>query len=170
MKLLNLIRKEEGLRKIFGKRELKIIEKQLLGVSLTQSEKNRLSRDIRKKFEVIELLSGFRQEFRLKKGAEIKRAIDETKEKIFQDVLKNRIVAIYLYGSAKDKQSSLSSDIDLAVSIKNTNLKEATLFRKRILGNVDERMDVQVLETLPEKLRKEIKSKGHILFTRYEEK
>ena len=53
MSLINIIKTNKDIRKIFGKKELVIIEKQLLGVSLTQSEKNRLSRDIRKKFEVI---------------------------------------------------------------------------------------------------------------------
>jgi len=166
MTLLNMIRKEDILRKIFGKRELKIIEKQLLGVSLTQSEKNRLSRDIRKKLEAIELLSRFKQDFKLKKGAEITKIINETKEVMLSDMLTDRIQSIYLYGSKVDNNLSLNSDIDLAVSIKDTDIKESTSFRKRILGKVDERIDVQVLETLPEKLRKEIKTRGKILFSR----
>ena len=53
MSLLKFLKENENVRKVFGKRELKIIEKQLLGVNLTQSEKNRLSRDIRKKFEFV---------------------------------------------------------------------------------------------------------------------
>jgi hypothetical protein len=57
MGLLELLKKSENARKIFGKRELKIIEKQMLGVNLTQSEKNRLSRDIRKKLEFIKEIS-----------------------------------------------------------------------------------------------------------------
>ena len=52
-------------RKIFGKRELKIIEKQIFGINLTQSEKNRLSRDIRKKFEFIEQVARFSAQFKL---------------------------------------------------------------------------------------------------------
>ena len=70
MSLINLLKNKDA-RKIFGKRELKIIEKQLQGISLTQSEKNRLSRDIRKKFEFISKVSGFKEEFKLKKGAYI---------------------------------------------------------------------------------------------------
>ena len=53
MSLIQFLKKENNARKIFGKRELKIIEKQLFGLNLTQSEKNRLSRDIRKKLEFI---------------------------------------------------------------------------------------------------------------------
>jgi hypothetical protein len=49
MGILQLIRADNDARKIFGAKELKIIEKQLFGVRLTQSEKNRLSRDIRRK-------------------------------------------------------------------------------------------------------------------------
>jgi len=53
MGLLELIRHEKELRRIFGQQELKIIEKQLLGVNLSPSEKTRLSRDIKPKFEII---------------------------------------------------------------------------------------------------------------------
>ena len=51
MTLLNILKSDENARKVCGKRELKIIEKQLLGINLTQSEKNRLYRDIRKKLD-----------------------------------------------------------------------------------------------------------------------
>ena len=50
--LISII-KDEKIRTLFGKRELEIIEKQLLGIKLSNSEKTRLSRDIRKKFEAI---------------------------------------------------------------------------------------------------------------------
>ena len=53
MRLLNTLKKDKNIRRIFGERELVIIEKQLLGVALKPSEKTRLSRDIRKKFENI---------------------------------------------------------------------------------------------------------------------
>jgi len=56
---------------------LKIIEKQLWGVSLTQSEKNRLSRDIREKLRFIDKVSRFEDEFGLKKGGEVKKFVDE---------------------------------------------------------------------------------------------
>ena len=67
MALLRFLNKSEDSRKVFGARELKIIEKQLKGVNLTQSEKNRLSRDIRKKFDFIAKVSRFKEEFNLKK-------------------------------------------------------------------------------------------------------
>jgi len=39
--MINFLKTNTLSRKIFGKRELKIIETQLQGISLTQSEKNR---------------------------------------------------------------------------------------------------------------------------------
>ena len=75
MTLLKTLAQPE-IRKLFGKRELVIIRKQLFGVPLKGSEKTRLSRDIRKKFEAIALLIPSIKEFELKKGAEIKRLIE----------------------------------------------------------------------------------------------
>ncbi|MBU1973972.1 MAG: hypothetical protein KKH52_01090, partial [Nanoarchaeota archaeon] len=85
MALLNFLQKNELSRKIFGKRELKIIEKQLRGISLTQSEKNRLSRDIRLKFEFIKDCSRFQDEFKLKKSSINKKLIEEAREVILAD-------------------------------------------------------------------------------------
>ena len=79
MELINVIKAPE-IRRIFGERELEIIEKQLLGVKLTQSEKNRLSRDIRKKFDAIKELSKIEND--LKYGSEIKKIINETLDTI----------------------------------------------------------------------------------------
>ena len=47
--------------------------------------------------------------------------------------------------------------------MKNTDKKKATLFRKRIMGKTNERVDVQVFNILPEKIKKEIK-KGKIIY------
>lgn len=163
MGLMRIIREDPDARKMFGQRELKIIEKQLLGVSLTQSEKNRLSRDIRKKLEFISRAARFQEEFRLKKGAEIKKIIEDTKQMILEDPLAAKINAIYLYGSAVENKLTLESDIDIAVSLK-TDTKDATLFRKRMMGKSSSRVDIQVFENLPEKLRKEIKTKGNIIY------
>ena len=96
--LLKFLKENENARKIFGKRELKIIEKQMQGVNLTQSEKNRLSRDIRKKFEFINEASKFNDEFELKKGAENKEMIEDALEAIKDNRLFSRIKAIWLFG------------------------------------------------------------------------
>lgn len=164
MNLSNFIKSNENARKVFGKRELKIIEKQLLGVNLTQSEKNRLSRDIRKKFEFIKEISRFSDEFGLKKGAEIKKRIEETKQDILGDILFSKIKRIFLFGSIVERQLTLSSDIDIAVEFFSIDSKEAILFRKRILGKTNQKIDVQVYNCLPNKIKKEIDIKGKILY------
>src|SRR3989344_2618093 len=99
MSLLTEIKRNPNLRKIFGKRELIIIQKQLLGVQLKNSERTRLSRDIRKKLNVIKDLARFSEEFELKNGAEIKKLIEQTKEIISQNRLFFRIKRIILFGS-----------------------------------------------------------------------
>ncbi|MEK6920689.1 MAG: nucleotidyltransferase domain-containing protein, partial [Nanoarchaeota archaeon] len=148
MSLLQFLKTNKDTRKIFGKRELKIIEKQLLGINLTQSEKNRLSRDIRKKFNFIKYASRFEGEFELKKAAEIKKKINATKNIILQDPLHFHIKNIKIFGSFVDNTMTFRSDIDIAVTFDEITLKEATLFRKRIFGESPEQIDVQVYNVL----------------------
>ena len=164
MRFINFLKTNGNTRKIFGKRELKIIEKQLWGIDLTQSEKNRLSRDIRKKLEFIREAARFSNEFELKKGFEIKRIIDDAIEAIKKDHLFSSITRIVLYGSVVERQLTFSSDIDIAVEFFEINLKTATLFRIRILGRVDREIDIQVYNVLPEKIKKEIDEKGKTLY------
>ena len=164
MNLINFLKSNKYSRKVFGEREIKIIEKQLLGINLTQSEKNRLSRDIRKKFEFIKEASKFSEEFDLLKGAEIKKLIEESKEIIINDIFHNKIKRIILYGSAVENKLTFKSDIDIAVEFFKINLEEATIFRKRILGRLNQKVDIQVYNILPEKIQKEIDDKGRILY------
>lgn len=164
MGLLKFITENKESRRIFGEKEIKIIEKQLLGVNLTQSEKNRLSRDIRKKLEFIEKTARFENEFKLKKGEEIKSTIKDAKEAIKEDTLSNRIKQIKLFGSAVENKLTLRSDIDISVEFNNITIPEATLFRKRILGKVNKRVDLQVYNVLPNNIKKEIDEKGRILY------
>lgn len=164
MGLLELVTHEKELRRIFGQQELKIIEKQLLGVRLSASEKTRLSRDIKPKFEIIKELSDFKKEFNLKKSQEIKHLINEAKEIILGSEWTKKINKIVLFGSAVENQLRLNSDIDIAVEFSEINSKEATKFRIDISGKVSEKIDVQVLNMLPEKLKREINKKGKILY------
>ncbi|MBI2666266.1 nucleotidyltransferase domain-containing protein [Candidatus Woesearchaeota archaeon] len=166
MNLITFLQNNENSRKVFGKRELKIIEKQLLGISLTQSEANRLSRDIRRKFLFIKECSHFERDFPLKKGAEIKKQISEIKETILKDVSSPRITKIVLFGSTVENKLTSRSDIDVAVIFEQINLQEATLFRKRILGKSPSRADIQVYNILPTKIKKEINLKGKTLYER----
>ena len=164
MSLLHELKENENLRKIFGERELKIIEKQLLGISLTQSEKNRLSRDIRKKLEAIRDLIVFKKEFRLKKGEYIREIIEETKKEILNHELFPRIKEIILFGSYAENDPTFRSDIDIAVKFDNISVAEATKFRINVLGGVSDKVDVQVYNVLPEKVRKEIDKYGKIIY------
>ncbi len=163
MSLINILKNKE-LRKIFGKRELSIIEKQLLGVRLKQSERTRLSRDIRKKLEVIRELSKYSLEFKLKKGAEIKRIIDEAIDIIKENRYFRDIRRIWLFGSVIDDKLTLTSDIDIAVEFASISKKEATKFRAEIAGRINDKVDIQVYNMLPEKIRKEVLSKGKIFY------
>src|SRR3989344_2475967 len=155
-RLLKEIRENKDIRKIFGVRELKIIEKQLLGINLTQSEKNRLSRDIRRKFEVIKKLSIFDDEFDLKKGSEIKEIVYDIKEEILKSTYFPNIKKILLFGSSVNNERTFRSDIDIAVEFYEITNKEAFDFRKKILGKVSENADIQVFNLLPEKIKKSI--------------
>ena len=161
--LLNFIRKNEDLRAIFGVRELKIIEKQLLGINLTQSEKNRLSRNIRKKLKVIKEISKYQEEFELKKASEIKIIIKDIKEYILSSEYFPRIKRIYLFGSSVKNERTFRSDIDIAVEfMDDISLKEATEFRIKFSGRDD--LDIQVFNILPKKIKKSILNDYKILY------
>jgi len=164
MSLINLIKADMNLRRIFGKAELKIIEKQLLGIALKPSERTRLSRDIRKKFLVIKELSAYANEFQLRKGAIIKEMIENAKEAIFETKYLSRIKKIILFGSYTENQATFRSDIDIAIVFSDISMKEASEFRIKVSGKVPEKIDIQVYNTLPEKIKKEIDKKGKVIW------
>jgi predicted nucleotidyltransferase len=164
MNMIDFLKSNKNSRKIFGKRELRIIEKQLFGVSLTQSEKNRLSRDIRPKLEMIKELHRFNEDFKLKKSSEIKNIINEAKEIILEDKLNKNIKEIIVFGSFVDNTMTFRSDIDMAVKFNQIDLKEATKFRIRISGKVKQKVDIQVYNILPIKIKKEIDAKGKKIY------
>jgi len=164
LNLLKFLKENNNTRKIFGKREIKIIEKQLQGINLTQSEKNRLSRDIRKKFRFIKDVVRFEEGFDLKKGALNKRLIEDTKKVILESEYSPKIKSIILFGSTIENKLNFRSDIDIAVVFKNITKKEAGKFRIHVLGRVNNKIDIQVYNVLPEKIKKEIDLKGKILY------
>jgi len=162
MNLLEILKRNENIRKIFGKREIVIIEKQLLGVKLTQSEKNRLSRDIRKKFDAIKELSKIEND--LKYGSEIKKIINETLDTINDSKYIKSIKKIYLYGSTADNTRTLNSDIDIAVEFLEITEKEGVQFRIDMMKNLNNKIDIQVYNLLPQKIKDEILIKGKIIY------
>jgi predicted nucleotidyltransferase len=166
MGLIEFLKREKNARKIFGKREIKIIEKQLVGLKLTQSERNRLSRDIRAKLDFIKKAADYGGEFKLKHAAKIKEIIQNATEAISKDSFFSRIKRIILFGSYAEKQVHLDSDIDIAADFDDISLKEATDFRIRISGKVSDKADIQVYNFLPDKIKKEIDKNGVNLYKR----
>ena len=163
--LTELLKTNNNARKIFGRKELEIILKQLDGLSLKQSEKNRLSRDIKPKLEFIKEISDFKDEFELEKNQNNKRLIEKAIKIILEDKLKNNITAILLFGSFADNSFTPSSDIDISVVFKNKiSLKETTEFRIRVSGNLSEKIDVQVFNILPQKIKREIARNHKVLY------
>ena len=112
MSFVEFLKRNKDARKIFGKREIKIIEKQILGINLTQSEKNRLSRDIRKKLGFIREANEFKDNFDLKKGERIKGLIQKAKEEIIK-IERENIKKIWLFGSVVENSLNFKSDIDI---------------------------------------------------------
>lgn len=161
MALINYLEKNKNARLIFGKSEIEIIKKQLIGLELSPSEKTRLSRDVRKKFLAIEELSKYKNEFPLKKSQEINFLINETKEIILEKFGKN-VDEIILFGSYAENKQNKNSDIDIAIKLKN--LKNAEKILAQILGETSGKVDVQLYHKLPLKLKKEIDRKRKIIF------
>lgn len=164
MRLKEFLKDNINARKIFGKKEIGIILKQLDGVTLTQSEKNRLSRDIKPKFEFIKEASKFEDEFELKKDADSLRLIDKAVQLILHDELKNRIRAILLFGSHATGIVTKRSDIDICAVFTDISLREATKFRIRIMGELPEKVDVHVFNILPQKIKRSIAINHKILY------
>lgn len=163
MSLLTIIRQKPELRKIFGERELEIIEKQLLGIRLTPSERTRLSRDIRKKFIAINLLANYSLD-ELKKGVEIKRKIEAIKSEILKSKYFPQIKKIILYGSTVSGIRTFRSDIDIAVELDKIDKDGAAEFVIEFAQ--DQKVQVEVYNILPEKIKKEVDEKGKVLYER----
>ena len=162
--LSEFLKQNKNARRIFGKKELEIIFKQLDGLPLTQSERNRLSRDIKPKLEFIKEISKFEGEFELKKDADNLILIDKAVQLILQDELKGSVKAILLFGSHAKGIVTKRSDIDVCAVFTNISLEEATKFRIRILGNFSAKVDIQVFNTLPQKIKRSIARNHKVLY------
>ncbi|MAH47985.1 hypothetical protein CMI37_19340 [Candidatus Pacearchaeota archaeon] len=158
------LKKSPLARKIFGKRELVIIQKQISGIRLTQSEKNRLSRDIRPKLRFIREVNKFENEFELKRGAENKKLIEIVIEAIREDKFFSRIKEVWLFGSIVTNEMTVRSDVDVAVLFKEITKREAANFRIRVFGRVPDKVDIQVFNVLPEKIKKSILKNHKVLY------
>lgn len=164
MKLKEFLKNNRNARKIFGKKEIEIILKQLDGITLTQSEKNRLSRDIRPKLRFIKEISNFEDEFEIKKDSNSLGIIDKAVQLILQDKLKDKVKAVFLFGSHARGIVTKRSDIDICVVFDKISREEADKFRVRILGHFPLSMDVQVFNILPQKIKREIAHSHKVLY------
>lgn len=149
-------------REIFGKREIEIVDKQINGITLTQTEKNVLSRSIRKKLELVKKLSKYSDEFNLKFNAGNTKIIDES-----INTIKSRInpKAILLFGSLQKRDNTKFSDIDLCIVLgRNVSKKEATEILLEISGRLNNKIDISIYENLPDKVKYEILTNNRILY------
>jgi len=166
MTLSSFIKKNrKEARKIFGKKEIEIMIKQLSGNKLNQTERNVLSRDIRKKLKFIKKISRFQDEFELKHNQDNERIIKRAVSEILNHKLKDKVKAILLFGSFADNTFHFRSDIDICVVFKeNISLRKSTLFRIDVLGNLPDKVDIQVFHTLPQKLKRSIAKNHKVLY------
>ncbi|MFH1510502.1 MAG: nucleotidyltransferase domain-containing protein [Candidatus Woesearchaeota archaeon] len=164
--MLDFLKIHKHSRKIFGKKELEIIGRQLKGMQLSQSERNRLSRDIRPKLQFIKDIGKYESEFMLKQNQVNENIIEKAVAAILDDLLNKQIQAILLFGSFAEKSHTRQSDIDICVVFNKVTLKEATEFRIRISGQLQSKVDVQVFNILPQKVKRSIALNHKILFQR----
>lgn len=164
MSLIKTLKENENARKLFGKKEIEIVEKQLNGIKLTPSEQTRLSRDIRKKFQAIKELSEYTGEFQIQKGELLKEKINNAKNIILESKYLSRIKKIVLFGSAVENDLNYRSDIDIAVIFSEISKQEAEEFRIKTMGRLSDKIDIQVYNILPDKIKKQIDEKGRIIY------
>ncbi len=84
---------------------------------------------------------------------------------ILNNDLNQDIKAILLFGSHADGTAIWRSDIDICVVFNHdVNEKEAFLFRKRLLGQLPDIVDLQVFNVLPLKTKRSIAENHQVLF------
>ncbi|MBU2576792.1 MAG: nucleotidyltransferase domain-containing protein [Nanoarchaeota archaeon] len=155
--------KNPSMRKLFGKKEIEIIQKQLFGISLTPSEQTILSRDIRKKFLVIKELGSCQEDFNLKKGILPIQIVQRVKNRILNSVYKKNIKKMIWFGSFVSGHVTFSSDVDLSVEFDEISLKDSLKFRA--FASQENMLDVLVYNHLPKKLKNEVDN-GRVIYKR----
>ncbi len=81
--------------------------------------------------------------------------ISKIKQKILNLNQKGHIRFIFLYGSVAEKRNTLLSDIDLALYY-DESANERFMFRKKALGHLPDKVDVQIFQDLPLAVQKEV--------------
>ncbi|MFW6014515.1 MAG: nucleotidyltransferase family protein [Candidatus Nanoarchaeia archaeon] len=165
MTLYNFIMENKNASLIFGPGEIRIIKKQLKGVNLTQSEKNRLSRSIRPKLKLIRECALYKDEFDVKKGGEIIKQMENLRDELLRDKLGRRIKKIYLFGSFVENKMSMDSDVDVAIEFDRISKRDASLFKKRIIAQAPSMLDISVFNMLSDKFKQDILKNGKIFYS-----
>lgn len=164
LRLSKFLKNNENARKIFGKKELDIILKQIHGIYLTQSERNRLSRDIRPKLKFIKEINKYEDEFNLKKDSNSIKIINKAVKLILKDSMKDNVVAVILFGSHYRGVVTWRSDIDICVVFDKITPDDSMNFRLRILRDLPDKVDIQVFNILPQKIKRDIVRNYKILY------
>ncbi|MBS3140483.1 nucleotidyltransferase domain-containing protein [Candidatus Woesearchaeota archaeon] len=90
--------------------------------------------------------------------------IEEIKNKILKLDTGRKIKFIYLFGSQAGGKSNPLSDIDIAIYY-NGKAKERFEFRIKTLGNLPDKVDLQIFQDLPLAVKREIIG-GKVLYWR----
>jgi predicted nucleotidyltransferase len=162
MTLLDFIKKSKDALLVFGKKETLIIEKQLKGIKLTQSEKNRLSRSIRPKLDFIKRCSVYKDEFNMKKGGDVFKKLEMLKDEILTGKFGRILKRIYIFGSFVENKMSMDSDVDVAVEFNKITRKDASMFKIAIQS--DNMLHISVFNLLDDNLKEEVKENGRIFY------
>ena len=95
----------------------------------------------------------------------VEEIIQKTVDLILQQDKEHKIKAILLFGSHADGTAIWRSDIDICVVFKEDSpLLEAGLFRKELMGQLHDFVDLQVFNVLPLKIKRAIVDNHKILF------
>jgi predicted nucleotidyltransferase len=69
-----------------------------------------------------------------------------------------------LFGSAIENELNYRSDIDIAVIFSEITKEEAEEFRIKTMGRLSSKIDIQVYNTLPDKIKKQIDKNARTLY------
>lgn len=99
------------------------------------------------------------------KPLDIQKIIKQAVDLILREDKKNNLRAILLFGSHSNGTAFWRSDVDIAVLFKKEPTeKEVFLFRKRLMGQLPDIVDLQVFNVLPLKVKKSIAENHQVLF------
>ncbi len=164
MNLLSFLDNSAGARLVFGKKELEIIHKQLLGMRLKQSERNRLSKFIRPKLRFIAECSVFKNEFVLARRSKLKKVLTAVLGAVLEDRIGKNAVAVLLYGSFADGTANKFSDVDIAIVFSEITHREASAFEVRVGAKLPELVDLKVFNVLPLRVKKSLVANYKVLY------